>query len=84
MAECTILSFDLIEKMEEDDIPYLLFTLEFEKSFDGVGWSFLYKHCNICFEDFFRFWIKTFYMQLYYNKNVDSKLSAHDAFLEKS
>ena len=47
MAECIIPSFDLIENMEEDDIPDLLFTLEFEKSFDGVGWSFLYKHCNI-------------------------------------
>jgi len=47
IAECTILIFDLIEKMEEDDIPDLLFTLDFEKSFDAVGWSFLYKHCNI-------------------------------------
>ena len=31
IAECTMLSFDLIRKMEEDDIPDLLFTLDFEK-----------------------------------------------------
>ena len=31
IAECTMLSFDLIRKMEEGDIPDLLFTLDFEK-----------------------------------------------------
>ena len=47
--------------MEEDDIPDLLFTLEFEKSFDGVGWSFLYKHCNIyVLRIFFVFGLKPF------------------------
>ena len=29
--------FDLIEKMEEDHIPDLLFPLDFEKSFDAMG-----------------------------------------------
>jgi hypothetical protein len=36
IGECTRLIFDLIEKMEEDDIPGLLVLLDFEKAFDTV------------------------------------------------
>jgi hypothetical protein len=42
----TRLIFDLIEKMEEDDIPDLLVLLDFEKAFNTVEWSFLYKIYN--------------------------------------
>jgi hypothetical protein len=43
IGECTRLIFDLIEKMEENDIPDLLVLLDFEKAFDTVECSFLYK-----------------------------------------
>jgi hypothetical protein len=33
IGECTRMIYDLIEKIEEDDIPGLLVLLDFEKSF---------------------------------------------------
>jgi hypothetical protein len=58
IGECTRLIFDLIEKMEEDDIPGLLVLLAFEKAFDTVEWSFLYKILQfVGFEESFCSWI---------------------------
>jgi hypothetical protein len=37
IGECTRLIFDLIEKMEEDDIPGLLVLLDFKIAFDTVS-----------------------------------------------
>jgi len=45
-GECTRLIFDLIEQMEDDDIPGLLVLLDFEKAFDTVEWSFYIKLYN--------------------------------------
>ena len=62
IGECTRLIFDLIEKMEEDDIPGLLVLLDFEKALDTVQWSFLYKTLQFFgFGESFCSWIKTFY-----------------------
>jgi hypothetical protein len=62
IGECTRLIFDLIEKMEEDDIPDLLVFLDFEKSFDTVECSFLYKTLHFFgLGKSFCSWIKTFY-----------------------
>jgi hypothetical protein len=60
IGECTRLIFDLIEKMEEDDIPGLLVLLAFEKAFDTVEWSFLHKTLQfVGFGESFCSWIKT-------------------------
>jgi hypothetical protein len=62
IGECTRLIFDLIEKMEEEDIPGLLVLLDFEKALDTVQWSFLYKTLQFFgFGESFCSWIKTFY-----------------------
>jgi hypothetical protein len=62
IGECTRLIFDLIEKMEEDDIPDLLVLLDFEKAFDTVECSFLYKTLHFFgFGKSFCSWIETFY-----------------------
>ena len=62
IGECTRLLFDLIEKVEEDDIPALLLLLDFEKAFDTLEWSFIDKTL-----EFFGFgpdlcnWVKSLY-----------------------
>ena len=62
IGECTRLIFDIIEKMEEDDIPDLLVLLDFEKAFDTGECSFLYKTLPFFgFGKSFCSWIKTFY-----------------------
>ena len=62
IGEYTRLIFDLIEKREEDDIPGLLVLLDFEKAFDAVEWSFLYKTLQFWgFGESVCSWIKTFY-----------------------
>jgi hypothetical protein len=40
---CTRLIYDLIDKLEEDDISGLLLLIDFEKAFDTVEWSFIEK-----------------------------------------
>ena len=41
IGECTRLIYDLIEKVEEDEIPGLLLLIDFEKAFDTLEWSFI-------------------------------------------
>ena len=41
IEECIRLLHDLIDKLEEDDIPGLLQLIDFEKAFDTVEWSFI-------------------------------------------
>ena len=43
IGECTRLIFDLIEKVEAEEIPGLLLLLDFEKAFDTLEWSFIDK-----------------------------------------
>ena len=47
IGECTRLAYDLIDKLEEDDIPGLLLLIDFEKAFDTVEWSFIEKNFAI-------------------------------------
>ena len=61
IGESTRLIYDLMYHTETKKIPGLLMTIDFEKAFDSVSWSFLYKSL-----DFFGFdqnlirWIKLF------------------------
>ena len=56
------LIYDTIAYTDKEDIPAMLFTVDFEKAFDSVSWSFLQKCLH-----FFKFgpdmirWISTFY-----------------------
>jgi hypothetical protein len=40
IGECTRLIYDLIDKLEEDDIPGFLLLIDFEKAFDTVEGHF--------------------------------------------
>ena len=62
IGECTRLIFDLIEKVEEEDIPGLLLLLDFEKAFDTLEWSFIEKTLEFFgFGPIFCQWVKTLY-----------------------
>ena len=72
IGECTRLIFDLIEKVEEEDIPGLLLLLDFEKAFDTLEWSFINRTLNFLgFGPVFCKWIKT----LHYETGFDLKRS---------
>lgn len=43
IGECTRLISDLIDRMEEDEIPGLLLLLDFEKAFDTIEWEFIQR-----------------------------------------
>ena len=70
IGENTRLIYDIMQFTEENNIPGLLLSVDFEKAFDSVSWPFIYKVM-----EFFGFgnsiisWIKTF------NNNV--KLSVN-------
>ena len=65
MGECIRLIYDLLDKLEDDDIPGLLLLIDFEKAFDTVEWPFLQKTL-----DFYGFgptlcrWIRAFYTDI--------------------
>ena len=62
IGECTRFIYDLMEKMEEDDIPGLLLLVDFEKAFDTVEWSFIYEALQFYgFDHTFINWIKACY-----------------------
>jgi hypothetical protein len=65
IGECTRLVYDLIDKLEEDDIPGLLLLIDFEKTFDIVGWSFIEKTLQFYgFGPSLQKWIKAFYCDI--------------------
>lgn len=64
IGECTRLIYDLIEKVEEEDIPGLLLMLDFEKAFDTLEWSFINRALNFLgFGPSFCNWVNTIYSQ---------------------
>ena len=64
------LIYDIMQYTEENNIPGLLLSVDFEKAFDSVSWSFIYKVMEFFgFGKSFISWIKTF------NNNV--KLSVN-------
>ena len=65
IGECTRLVCDLIDKLEEDDIPGLLLLIDFEKAFDTVEWSFIEKTLQFYgFGPSLQKWIKAFYCDI--------------------
>jgi hypothetical protein len=65
IGECTRLAYDLIDKLEEDDIPGLLLLIDFEKAFDTVEWSFIEKTLQFYgFGPSRQKWIKAFYCDI--------------------
>ncbi|KAK6171730.1 hypothetical protein SNE40_018168 [Patella caerulea] len=72
IGENTRLLFDLLHYTENNDIPGLLILIDFEKAFDSVAWSFVYKvldFFNFC--DTIKNWIKIF------NNNILSSVIQH-------
>ena len=60
--------FDIMDFTEKENIPGLLIFIEFQKAFDTLEWSYLYKCLeafNFCKE--FIQWVRTFYQ-----KNIQS------------
>ena len=65
IGECTRLIYDLIDKLEEDDIPGLSLLIDFEKAFDTVEWSFIGKTLQFYgFGPSLQKWIKAFYCDI--------------------
>ena len=65
IGECVRIISDLMDKLEEDDIPGLLMLVDFEKAFDTVEWPFIEKTLEFySFGSTFRKWIKSFYTDI--------------------
>ena len=65
IGECVRIISDLMDKLEEDDIPGLLMLVDFEKAFDTVEWPFIEKTLEFySFGRTFRKWIKSFYTDI--------------------
>jgi hypothetical protein len=65
IGECTRLLYDLIDKLEEEDIPGLLLLIDFEKAFDTMEWSFIEKTLQFYgFGPSLQKWIKVFYWDI--------------------
>ena len=53
------LLFDIIDQLEEDNSPGIIFSIDFMKAFDTVSWKFLNKCLNFFnFGESFKKWIK--------------------------
>ena len=65
MGENTRLVYDVMHFTEENNIPGLLLLIDFEKAFDSVSWSFLYKVL-----DFFGFGNSTISLIKLFNNNA--------------
>ena len=65
IGECTRLIYDLIEKMDEKNIPGLLVLLDFEKAFDSLEWNYTQKVLDFLgFGPDFSKWISIFYTNI--------------------
>ena len=69
MGDSTRLIYDLLKITEDKQIPGLLMLIDFEKAFDSLSWTFLYKTLSFFnFGQNFIHWIKTL------NKNVTASV----------
>ena len=67
IGENARLVYDILHETEKNKIPGLLMLIDFEKAFDSVSWSLLYRTLKLFnFQESFIRWIRTF------NTNVKS------------
>ena len=61
IGESTRLVYDLMQFTEEKDIPGLLVSIDFQKAFDSISWTFIYQTLKFLgFKPNFIKWIKLF------------------------
>ena len=61
IGECTRLVYDILSYTKDMQIPGMHVLLDFQKTFDSISWTFIYK--TLCFFGFshnFLKWIKLF------------------------
>ena len=62
IGECTRLICDLLERVDEENIPGLLVLLDFEKAFDSIEWNFICEALNFLgFGNTIVQWFRTLY-----------------------
>lgn len=62
--------YDIMHHTEKNDIPGILLLIDFEKAFDSISWTFLYKTLKFFnFGDSIIKWVETFY------KNITSSVT---------
>ena len=57
IGECTRLVFDIMNYTEKHNLPGMLILSDFEKAFDSISWTFIYKTLEF-------FWIWKIIFQL--------------------
>ena len=61
IGECTRLVFDIMNYTEKHNLPGMLVLIDFEKAFDSISWTFIYKTLEFFgFGKSFINWIKLF------------------------
>ena len=61
IGECTRLVYDILSYTEDMQIPGMLVLLDFQKAFDSISWTFMYKTLSFMgFSQNFLKWIKLF------------------------
>ena len=61
IGDCTRLVYDIMKHTEEKQIPGMLVLIDFEKAFDSISWSFIYKTLEyLGFSETFIQWVKLF------------------------
>ena len=77
IGENTRLVYDIMHHTEEHRLPGLLLLVHFEKAFDSVSWSFIYKVLEFfCFGNSIISWIKLFNHNTNLRINQGGNLSA--------
>ena len=62
MSENIRLIYDVMQYCDNENIPGLIVQLDFEKAFDSVSWTFVYKILDLFnFKPSIKRWVYTFY-----------------------
>ena len=70
------LIYDLISFLEQNNLPGLLLNIDFEKAFDSLSWTFMFKVLDAFgFQNGIKQWIKTFYTNIKSSVLINGKLS---------